>query len=110
MSNPTDHPGYQGHRLLLMALFGPSMRRPEWQAEAACADEDPATFFTRNTTMAALAVCAGCPVRQECRAEQLEWEGRYSTARRYPDGVAGGMTPIHRREHHEATRSGTEAA
>lgn len=48
----------------------------DWRKKAACLDEDPELFFAIGTTGRALdqieeakAVCAQCPVIQEC----LEW-------------------------------------
>lgn len=90
--NPTDHPGYVGHRALMLALFGPSGRPPAWRADAACADQDTETFFTSATTADALAVCAGCPVLDRCRADNHAWESATRSRRFYASGVVGGQT------------------
>jgi WhiB family redox-sensing transcriptional regulator len=43
--------------------------RRRWRARAACGDADPELFFPDRTgtdISAAVATCAGCPVRVEC--------------------------------------------
>lgn len=44
-------------------------RRPEWHQRAACRGEDTAQFFVARgeSTAPAKALCATCPVQQECR-------------------------------------------
>jgi WhiB family redox-sensing transcriptional regulator len=44
--------------------------RPDWHADAACRDTDPATFFpTKGVNVGpARKVCARCPVRDACLA------------------------------------------
>lgn len=49
----------------------------DWRAKAACADMDPALFDIPNRGPEgpwpeALAACAACPVRRECRDDQLQ--------------------------------------
>ncbi len=68
----------------------------DWTAWAACRAEDPELFFPIGTTGPALheaeeakAVCAHCPVRNEC----LDWALRVGEAH----GVWGGTTPEERR-------------
>jgi WhiB family transcriptional regulator, redox-sensing transcriptional regulator len=58
----------------------------DWRDQAACFGQDTALFFPESDDEAApaLAVCAVCPVRDECR----EW----AIAARQDDGVWGGMT------------------
>lgn len=65
----------------------------EWQFEGACRDLDPEMFFhpdgergprRRNRDNAAKAVCATCPVIQQCREHAL--------AVQEPFGVWGGLT------------------
>lgn len=44
--------------------------RGGWRARAACGDVDPELFFPDRAgtdISAAQAICAGCPVRAECR-------------------------------------------
>ncbi|WP_354644825.1 WhiB family transcriptional regulator [Kitasatospora camelliae] len=69
-----------------------------WQLRAACRTTDTDLFFhpsgERGTPhdereQAAVAVCARCPVRSECR--------RYALAAREPYGVWGGLTEDERR-------------
>lgn len=65
----------------------------EWQFEGACRDMDPEMFFhpdgergprRRNRDNAAKAICATCPVIQQCREHAL--------AVQEPFGVWGGLT------------------
>lgn len=68
----------------------------DWQAEAACRDEDPDLFFplgedgeaNERQTAQAKAVCYGCPVASAC----LDWALRG----KIPQGIYGGMTPVER--------------
>ena len=68
----------------------------DWRAQAACRNTDPETFFPVGEggpayelqVAAAKAVCAGCPVQDECLDEALA---------RIPGGIAGGLTPAERR-------------
>ncbi len=68
-----------------------------WRTAAACRGTDPEVFFPvaeaglahERQVAAAKAVCAGCPVRQECLDEALV---------RIPDGIAGGLTADERRQ------------
>lgn len=57
-----------------------------WQEHAACRDHDPELFWPngrRDTRVAtALAICATCPVAEQCAA--------YATEHRIRDGVWGG--------------------
>lgn len=68
----------------------------DWLLFAACADEDPELFFPIThggpavaQTERAKAVCAGCPVRDECLAWALEAGMDY--------GIFGGRTADERR-------------
>jgi WhiB family redox-sensing transcriptional regulator len=70
-----------------------------WQFKAACRGDDTALFFAPNyferkeqkdqREAKAKAICAGCPVRQDC----LE----YALRIREPHGVWGGMNELERR-------------
>lgn len=62
-----------------------------WRREAACRDLDTDVFFPLAEADAgpAKAVCAACPVRDEC----LE----FALATRQGDGVWGGLTETERR-------------
>jgi WhiB family transcriptional regulator, redox-sensing transcriptional regulator len=62
-----------------------------WREAAACAQSDPELFFTDQPAQQAqaLAVCAGCPVRDACLRDAL------TNARLY--GVWGGLTETERR-------------
>ncbi|MHB8465406.1 MAG: WhiB family transcriptional regulator [Acidimicrobiales bacterium] len=62
-----------------------------WRQQAACRGLDTAIFFPPTDSEAgpAKAVCAQCPVRDEC----LEW----AIASRQEEGIWGGMTDGERR-------------
>jgi WhiB family redox-sensing transcriptional regulator len=86
-----------------MSLNAPSqeIRRTEpvdvkdWRARSACRDEDPEMFFPGTgagaevTTRSAKAVCAGCPVLEQCRTWALD-SGQEG-------GIFGGMTERERK-------------
>lgn len=67
--------------------------RPErgWQERAACRNTDPAVFFPLRgeDAAAAKAICAGCPVAEECLAYALTAYERH--------GVWGGASERERR-------------
>lgn len=108
--NPTGHPGYVGHRALMLALFGQSGQPPAWRADAACADADPDTFFDPDSTGEALGICAACPVIAQCRADQLAWESRTRSRRYYTAGVVGGTTASARNQLHYPRKSRKDVA
>ena len=63
----------------------------DWRNSAACLEEDPELFHPVGTTGPALlqissakAVCAGCPVLDECRGWALDTKE--------PNGIFGGLT------------------
>lgn len=74
-------------------LPGPVADLWEWQIDGSCRTADPTLFFhpegergpaRRDRDAAAQAICAGCPVLQECR--------RHALTVREPYGVWGGLT------------------
>lgn len=73
-------------------------RKVSWLDQAACKGMDIEVFFPPNPTgrrydySAALAVCASCPVVQECRDDALATE-RFGERR---EGVRGGLPPAER--------------
>ena len=75
--------------------------RTDWFDDAACRDADTSVFFPTSDAHAdeAKAICAVCPVREEC----LEW----ALESRQPEGVWGGHTPI---ERHRLIRRRQKAA
>nr|WP_199439647.1 WhiB family transcriptional regulator [Umezawaea beigongshangensis] len=79
-------------------LFGLSGQPPAWRADAACADTDPELFFDSQHTADALAVCAGCPVLDLCRADHTTWESATRSRRFYASGVVGGTTASSRNQ------------
>lgn len=73
------------------------MSGTEWTDQAACRDHDPELFFPVSETgpgarqaERAKAVCATCPVRQQC----LD----FAVSNGLGHGIFGGMTPSERRE------------
>lgn len=62
-----------------------------WAAYAACREADPEIFFPASDdgADAALRICRGCPVVDECRDWSLDMRIRY--------GVWGGLTERDRR-------------
>lgn len=88
----------------LLAGYANDDRPTAWMARAACADADLSLFFPEqkrgyhaiSVVQAALAVCAGCPVRPEC----LE----YGLSERF--GVWGGTTEGKRRHIRYQRRNG----
>jgi WhiB family redox-sensing transcriptional regulator len=66
-----------------------------WQQQAACRKNDPNLFFAPdgpeanlakgNRIAAALAICAGCPVRKACLADAVAADDRFA--------IRGGTTP-----------------
>jgi WhiB family redox-sensing transcriptional regulator len=74
----------------MTAFMNPDEDRP-WAARAECRGEDPSMFFpgTDDDPSLGLAVCARCPVRQECLDYAIEARERY--------GIWGGTTERQRR-------------
>ena len=101
---------YAGHRALMMALFGRIGRQPAWRTDAACADTDPETFEDQHRIGEAQQVCAGCPVRHLCSADQLAWERQTGTRRRFPSGYVGGLTATARHDIHYPPKPNAAAA
>jgi len=71
----------------------------DWRQSAACLGRGTTNWFRDRGSpahVAALAICAACPVRGECLDEAHRWEGRPSRWGRH--GLWGGMTPEERRK------------
>jgi WhiB family redox-sensing transcriptional regulator len=69
----------------------PGTRPPaadDWRSRAACRGADPDLFFPLGSNREAIAICAGCPVREDCLDEALE-KGDL--------GIRGGTTETERR-------------
>lgn len=80
-----------------------AMHRPRapWMDEAACKGLDPAIFYPPHAEIAfAKAICARCPVREECLVHAL----RYNETR----GVWGGTSERQRRPMHARWRAGKQ--
>lgn len=62
-----------------------------WRAKAACSGTDANVFFplTDEDAGPAKAICAACPVREQCLDYALET--------RQGDGIWGGLTEVERR-------------
>ena len=62
-----------------------------WMDDALCAQTDPEAFFPAKggSTRSAKAICAACPVIDECLAYALEHDERY--------GIWGGTSERERR-------------
>jgi hypothetical protein len=106
----TEQASYPGYRALMLALFGRSGRPPAWRAGAACTDEDPELFHDLDQIEEARAVCAGCPVLDQCRTDQLAWERQTGLRRYYPTGVVGGLSATERHHIHYPHKAGKEVA
>jgi WhiB family transcriptional regulator, redox-sensing transcriptional regulator len=77
----------------------------EWQLDGACQTADPTLFFhpegergpaRHNRAQAALAVCARCPVIEQCR--------RHALTVREPYGIWGGLTSNDREALYQSER------
>ena len=64
------------------------MTRPDWMADALCAEVDPTIFHDPNAADEAIDVCRACPVIEECLAWAIRTRDRFA--------VLGGMTPAER--------------
>jgi WhiB family redox-sensing transcriptional regulator len=84
-----------------MARLTSAPARTDWFDDAACRDADTTVFFPTSDADAdvAKAICAACPVRDECLEHAL--------GTRQPEGVWGGLTPI---ERHRLIRRRQKAA
>lgn len=89
----------------LSRLPKPLLDEYEWQNHGTCRQIDPETFFSpeaergprrRSREAAAKAVCAVCPVLDECLEHAL--------AVREPYGVWGGLNPSERAHHASSTQ------
>lgn len=86
-----------------------------WHDHAACRGMDLAIFFPRigENATTAKAVCAGCPVREDCLHDALATEVK---TKRF--GIRGGLSPVERdrlgspitgRRHRSVAKCGTDA-
>ena len=69
--------------------------RYDWMGDAACAGQDSKLWFPRRgdwrTGNKAKAICAACPVREDCLAMAMAEPWRYR------GGIYGGLDPRERR-------------
>lgn len=74
-----------------LKLFDFRTELPAWHLDAACRGADPDLFFPERgeSTRAAKAICAGCPVQSEC----LDW----AVGNNEPGGIWGGSSERQRR-------------
>jgi WhiB family transcriptional regulator, redox-sensing transcriptional regulator len=83
-----------------------NLTQTDWFDDAACRDVGTDVFFPTSEAHAteAKAICAVCPVREECLEHALETR---------PDGVWGGLTATERhrliRRRQKAARKAREA-
>lgn len=79
-------------------------RRPAWQAEGACRGLDPDLFFPQRgqSLTTARAVCAACPVKEECLDFAVEHHEEF--------GVWGGSSERERRQLRRQRRAERPAA
>ena len=65
----------------------------DWREDAACRSSDPDVFFPDGEDVVGIAqakaICAACPVREDCLAFAVELN--------QTDGIWGGRTPAERR-------------
>lgn len=66
-----------------------------WRASAACLDADWQLFFDLKKPAPALAYCAACPVRADCRGLADRAEADNGS---YVFGIFGGETPQARKK------------
>jgi WhiB family transcriptional regulator, redox-sensing transcriptional regulator len=68
----------------------------DWEASAACAQIGGGMWDTADGphVFEAIAICATCPVRQQCLDDALAREGRKKA--RYRAGIWGGLGPAER--------------
>lgn len=73
------------------ALTAPINEERPWMVFGACREADADLFFpsTKDQTQAALAICATCPVQQDCLQYALDARERF--------GVWGGRTEKQRK-------------
>lgn len=84
------------------------VRPGEWTHRAACkGDDTDGVFFDDRSPADAKARCAGCPVREQCLADAMEWESVRGNAR---FGVFGGLTADQRKAKAEKEAAATPAA
>ena len=74
---------------------------PDWTEEALCAEIGGDIFFPKKggSTREAKAICAQCPVRQECLDYALDYESHNHPGAdtRHPHGIWGGLSERERR-------------
>lgn len=100
-----------GYRVLMRTLFGVTSEPPAWRTRAACANSDPNLFHTAGRIAAAKAVCATCPVLDECRRDQLNWEANGPARfRANASGVVGGLTGAERHRIHYPAKNVKDVA
>lgn len=85
-------------------LVALAMSVPDWMHDAACTDHDLTLWFSPDPIdmLEAKAVCAGCPVRTDCRQHALAHGERY--------GIWGGLTEQDRDEVFRRARSAAQAS
>ena len=82
-----------------MTTYAPIISSEPWQVEAACIEVGPVPWETLpggliDSNRRAIAICNGCPVRQECLDFAMAMEGNASVRGRW--NIYGGRTPAQR--------------
>lgn len=89
------HTHETGHTSTAWEELVAEVERPEFFTKAACVGEDPELFYPHPSATAerelARAICAGCPVRNDC----LEWAIEHNER----EGIWGGLLKAERIEH-----------
>lgn len=77
------------------------LERPAWMSQAACRGQTETMYPHDGRNRSALAICEGCPVRNECRAWALDHDET--------NGTWGGLSERQRRRILNDRRRGTGA-
>lgn len=100
-----------GAAALATAVWGREMTPPDWHADAACRGSNPALFETARGGSSAPAkqICARCPVRELCAADQERFELRGHRTRpthRELATVRGGRSAADRHARYQSASTG----
>lgn len=100
-----------GVAALAMAVWGQEMAPPDWHADAACRGVDPGLFEAARGGSSAPAkrICATCPVRELCAADQERFElggQRTRPTHRELATVRGGQSAADRHARYQSESTG----
>lgn len=118
-AQPIDNPApLTAHQRALQRWFADRVQPldgEDWRSEALCAQADPERWFPDKggNPKPALAICAVCPVREQCLAHALAnnetygiWGGKTARQRQELAGRRN-VSATHCRNHHEYTPENT---